>query len=418
MNLDTLETRTQAEREKTLLKMLSAQVQYAKEHTEYFGRLLQQIDPKTINSLEALATLPVTRKSELSVAQKKLPPLGGMNSTPVHQLKRIFQSPGPIHEPQGMETDGFRLARALRAAGFMAGDLVHNAFSYHFTPGAWMLEGGAHALGCCVFPAGVGQTELQAQTIDHLKPTAYTGTPSFLKIILEKSDELGLDSSSIKKAVVSGEALTPSMRAWFKARGITVISTYATADVGLIAYETPELASGMVIDEEIILEIVEPNGSKPMPIGEIGEVVITIFNKDYPLIRFGTGDLSAIDPESLTTPAPCGRNNLRIKGWLGRADQTTKIKGMFVHPGQVHEIIRKYPEISKARVVVTGNIGSEIMTLHCELKEGHNSDLSQLEQALVQSTRDVTKLRANVSFEDNNTLPSDGKVIEDIRTYA
>jgi len=418
MIVDKLETRSHQEREKALFQDLATQVQFAKEHTAYFARLLEKIDPATINTREALATLPVTRKSELSVEQKKSPPFGGMNSTPVHQLKRIFQSPGPIHEPQGQEIDCFRLARALRAAGFQAGDLVHNAFSYHFTPGAWMLEGGAHALGCCVFPAGVGQTELQAQTIDHLKPTAYTGTPSFLKIILEKADEMGLDSSSIKKAVVSGEALTPSMRAWFKARNITVISTYATADVGLIAYETPTLTSGMVIDEEIILEIVEPNGSKPMPIGEVGEVVITIFDKDYPLIRFGTGDLSAIDPESLTTPAPCGRRNLRIKGWLGRADQTTKIKGMFVHPGQVQEIVRKHPEISKARVVVSGNIGSEVMTVHCELKEGNQSDLSTLQEAIVQSTRDVTKLRANVSFESTNSLSTDGKLIEDARTYA
>ncbi len=418
MNLDKLETRSHEEREKTLLQDLAEQVQYAKTHTEYFGRLFDKIDAKTINTRQALATLPVTRKSELSVAQKKSPPFGGMNSTPVQQLKRIFQSPGPIHEPQGLGMDGFRLARALRAAGFKAGDLVHNAFSYHFTPGAWMLEGGAHALGCCVFPAGVGQTELQAQTIDHLKPTAYTGTPSFLKIILEKADEMGLDSSSIKKAVVSGEALTPSMRAWFKARNITVISTYATADVGLIAYETPELASGMVIDEEIILEIVEPNGSKPMPIGEVGEVVITIFDKDYPLIRFGTGDLSAIDPESVLKASPCGRSNLRIKGWLGRADQTTKIKGMFVHPGQVAEIARKHPEISKARVVVSGNIGSEVMTFHCELKEESHADLTALKEAIIQSTRDVTKLRADVSFEGNNTLPADGKFIEDVRTYA
>lgn len=418
MNLDKLETRSHEEREKTLLRDLAEQVQYAKNHTEYFARLFDKIDAKTINTREALATLPVTRKSELSIAQKKSPPFGGMNSTSAQQLKRIFQSPGPIHEPQGKGTDGFRLARALRAAGFQAGDLVHNAFSYHFTPGAWMLEGGAHALGCCVFPAGVGQTELQAQTIDHLKPTAYTGTPSFLKIILEKADEMGLDSSSIKKAVVSGEALTPSMRAWFKARSITVISTYATADVGLIAYESPALASGMIIDEEIILEIVEPNGSKPMPIGEVGEVVITIFDKDYPLIRFGTGDLSAIDPDSVSKPSPCGRNNLRIKGWLGRADQTTKIKGLFVHPGQVQEIARKHPEISKARVVVSGNIGSEVMTLHCELKEDINADMNSLKDAIIQSTRDVTKLRANVSFEGNNTLPTDGKLIEDVRTYA
>ena len=418
MALDKLETRTHEEREITLLQKLSAQVQYAKQNTDYFGRILSHIDPSKINTRAALAELPVTRKSELSIEQKNLPPFGGMNGTPLHQLKRIFQSPGPIHEPQGAELDSFRLARALRAAGFKAGDLVHNTFSYHFTPGAWMLEGGAHALGCCVFPAGVGQTELQAQTIAHLKPTAYTGTPSFLKIILEKAGELGLDSSSITKAVVSGEALTPSMRAWFKARGILVTSTYATADVGLIAYESPDLASGMIIDEEIILEIVEPNGTKPLPIGETGEVVITVFDKDYPLIRFGTGDLSAIDPESLTTPSPCGRSNLRIKGWLGRADQTTKIKGMFVHPGQVQEIIKKHPEISKARVVVSGNIGNEEMTVYCELKDATTCDLTALNAAIIQSTRDVTKLRAVVSFENSNALPTDGKLIEDARTYA
>ena len=418
MLIDQLEIRQQTEREKALLQKLSTQVAHAKNTTEYFGRLFANIDPAKVTSREALAELPVTRKSELSVEQKKLPPFGGMCSTPLHQLKRIFQSPGPIHEPQGSGIDTFRLARALRAAGFKAGDLVHNTFSYHFTPGAWMLEGGAHALGCCVFPAGVGQTELQAQTIAQLKPTAYTGTPSFLKIILEKADELGLDSSSISKAVVSGEALTPSMRAWFKSRGILVTSTYATADVGLIAYESPELASGMIIDEDIILEIVEPNGSKPLPIGETGEVVITVFDQDYPLIRFGTGDLSAIDPESLSSPSPCGRTNLRIKGWLGRADQTTKIKGMFVHPGQVQEIIRKHPEINKARVIVSGNIGSEEMTMHCELKNGTQCDLDALCTAITQSTRDVTKLRAKVQFENSDTLPTDGKLIEDKRTYA
>ena len=418
MSIDKLETRKSEERENTLLRKLSDQVQFAKQNTEYFGRIFANVDPLKINSREALADLPVTRKSELSTEQKRLPPFGGMNSTPLHQLKRIFQSPGPIHEPQGMEIDNFRLARALRAAGFKAGDLVHNTFSYHFTPGAWMLEGGAHALGCCVFPAGIGQTELQAQTIAHLKPNAYTGTPSFLKIILEKADELGLDCSSLVKAVVSGEALTPSMRSWFKERGILVTSTYATADVGLIAYESPELASGMIVDEEIILEIVEPNGTKPLPIGETGEVVITVFDKDYPLIRFGTGDLSAIDPDSLLHASPCGRTNLRIKGWLGRADQTTKIKGMFVHPGQVQEIIKKHPEISKARVIVSGNIGNEEMTLHCELKDGAECDLDKLANAITQSTRDVTKLRATVRFETCNALPADGKLIEDARTYA
>lgn len=418
MTLDKLETRTHTDRESALLHDLPEQIQYAKEHTEYFAQLLSQIDPGKITTREALASLPVTRKSDLSEQQKITPPFGGMNAIPIHHLKRVFQSPGPIHEPQGMELDGFRMARSLRAAGFCSGDLVHNTFSYHFTPGAWMMEGGAHALGCCVFPAGVGQTELQAQTIAHLRPTAYTGTPSFLKIILEKADELNLDSSSIKKAVVSGEALTPSLRDWLTKRGIVIVSAYATADVGLIAYETPKLSSGMIIDEEIILEIIEPNGSKPMPIGETGEVVITVFDKDYPLIRFGTGDLSAIDPASLTNPSPCGRTNLRIKGWLGRADQTTKIKGMFVHPGQVQEIIRKHPQISKARMVVTGNIGSEEMKLLCELKDGISTDVGDLNQAVVQTTRDVTKLRAIVSFEKTDALPSDGKLIEDARTYA
>jgi phenylacetate-CoA ligase len=417
MTIDSLEARTHAEREKDLMHKLSEQVEFAKEHAPYFAQLLSPLQALRVDSREALSRLPVTRKSQLSAAQKQNPPFGGMNASPLSAIKRIFQSPGPIHEPQGFGADPFRLARALRACGFESGDLVHNTFSYHFTPGAWMLEAGAHALGCTVFPAGVGQTELQAQTIAHLRPNAYTGTPSFLKIILEKADELSLDSSSIKKAVVSGEALTPSMRVWFQTRGITVTSTYATADVGLIAYETPELgSSGMVIDENIVLEIVEPGGTQPMPIGEVGEVVVTVFDRDYPLVRFGTGDLSAIDPDSVHTPAPCGRRNLRIKGWLGRADQTTKIKGMFVHPNQVMEIVKKHAQVAKARVVVSGNIGSEQMTLLCELKAEATSELDALNQAIVNSTKELTKLRAQVSFVD--TLPSDGVWIEDARTYA
>ena len=418
MILDKLETRSHEERENALFHQLPEQIQYAKKHTEYFDRLFAHIDPSKITSRESLANLPVTRKSDLSEQQKMSPPFGGMNATVISKLKRIFQSPGPIYEPQGSGLDSFRLARSLRAAGFKPGDIVHNTFSYHFTPGAWMMEGGAHALGCCVFPAGIGQTELQAQTVALLRPSAYIGTPSFLKIILEKADELGLDSSSITKAVVSGEALPPSLRTWFQARKIVVTSAYATADVGLIAYESPQLTSGMIIDEEIILEIVEPNGIKPLSLGETGEVVITVFNKDYPLIRFGTGDLSAIDPESLTTPSPCGRSNIRIKGWLGRADQTTKIKGMFVHPGQVQEIIKKHPQINKARVIVSGNIGNEVMTIHCELEDVASSDLDALNKAIVQSTRDITKLRAKVCFENSNFLPTDGKLIEDARTYA
>ena len=416
--LDILETRSHINREQELFSSLPKQVAFVKENTLYFKELLKNIDPSKINSRQSLGELPVTRKSNLSEQQKKLTPFGGMNASSIRQLKRIFQSPGPIYEPQGQEIDGFRIARALRAAGFTAGDLVHNTFSYHFTPGAWMMEGGAHALGCCVFPAGIGQTELQAQTISHLKPNAYTGTPSFLKIILEKGDELGLDTSSIKKALVSGEALPPSLREWFKNRNIDIFSAYATADVGLIAYDAPGLNAGMIVDENIILEIVEPNGVKPLPIGEVGEVVITVFDKDYPLIRFGTGDLSAIDPDSINHAAPCGRTGLRIKGWLGRADQTTKIKGMFVHPGQVSEIMKRHPQISKARLIVSGKIAEESMVIHCETANLDLTEKTNLEQAIIQTTRDITKLRARVELVPSNTLPNDGKLIEDARSYA
>jgi phenylacetate-CoA ligase len=284
-----------------------------------------------------------------------------------------------------------------------------------------MMEGAAHALGCCVFPAGVGQTELQAQTLAHLKPNAYTGTPSFLKLILEKADALGLDSSCLTKAMVSGEALPPSLRQWFESRGLSVVSAYATADLGLIAYESPALikaSSGMIIDEDIVLEIVEPNGHQPVEPGEIGEVVVTVFDQNYPLVRFGTGDLSAIDLQSLSDASPCGRTNTRIKGWLGRADQTTKIKGMFVHPGQVRDIIGKHVEIKKARVIVTGNIASECMTLHCEIQPNLQVDLAKLSQAIAHSTREITKLRAEVEFAQPDSLANDGLLIEDARTYA
>jgi phenylacetate-CoA ligase len=419
--LDPRECRHQGEREFELMARLPQQIAYAKTHTSYFGELLHDIDPNHINTREQLATLPVTRKSDLSKQQKKRPPFGGMNAVPIEKLRRIFQSPGPIYEPQGQGLDSFRLARSLRAAGFKSGDLVHNTFSYHFTPGAWMMEGAAHALGCCVFPAGVGQTELQAQTLAHLKPNAYTGTPSFLKLILEKADELGLDASCLTKAMVSGEALTPSLRQWFEARGLMVLSAYATADLGLIAYESPALvmtSGGMIIDEDIVLEIVEPNGDKPVAAGEVGEVVVTVFDQDYPLIRFGTGDLSALDIRSLSEPAPCGRTNTRIKGWLGRADQTTKIKGMFVHPGQISEIVRKHTEVKKARVVVSGNIANEHMTIHCELDPAAQVDLKALSQAIALSTREITKLRAEVAFVQIDSLANDGRLIEDARTYA
>lgn len=416
--MDPREIRSQADRERDLFGRLPTQLAYAKARTAYFAQLLKDINPQDIRDRETLAALPVTRKSDLMRLQTDQPPFGGLCATPIEQLKRIFQSPGPIYEPQGAHADNFRFSRALRAAGFVRGDLVHNTFSYHFTPGAWIMESAAHAIGCCVFPAGVGQTEMQARAIAQLKATAYTGTPSFLKLIIEKAEELKLDISSMTKAVVSGEALPPSLRQWFAERGLTVLSAYATADLGLIAYETPHVTNSMVLDEDVIVEIVEPNGDKPMPFGEVGEVVVTIFDPDYPLVRFATGDLSAFETESAATPSGCGRTNLRIRGWLGRADQTTKIKGMFVHPGQVAEITRKHGEIKKARLVVSGNIGAERLVMHCEIVDQPVSDSNTLADQIAQTVREVTKLRAEVAFESAASLPDDGRLIEDARTYA
>jgi phenylacetate-CoA ligase len=413
--MDPREVRSQAEREQDLFSRLPEQLAHAKANTPYFAALLKDINPQEIRNREALATLAVTRKSDLIRLQNEQPPLGGLCAVPLNRLKRIFQSPGPIYEPQGQHADNFRVSRALRAAGFEAGDLVHNTFSYHFTPGAWIMESAAHAIGCCVFPAGVGQTEMQARAIAQLRATAYTGTPSFLKHILEKADELGLDVSSMTKAVVSGEALPPSLRQWFAERGLTVISAYATAELGLIAYETPQLVNGMVLDEDVIVEIVEPNGEKPMPMGEVGEVVVTLFDREYPLIRFATGDLSAFDMTSTTAPTACGRTNWRIRGWLGRADQTTKIKGMFVHPGQVAEVARKHPEVAKSRLVVSGNIGSEELVMHCEVSA--ESKNAALVEQIAHTVREVTKLRAQVTLEALASLPDDGRLIEDARTY-
>lgn len=409
---DALETRSPAQREHDLMAALPAQIAHAQQHAPFFTKLFDGVNAAAIHSRAALAELPVTRKGDLVSKQMVEPPFGGMNATPMRQLKRVFQSPGPIHEPQGFhEVDTFRIARAMYAAGIRKGDLIHNTFSYHFTPGAWIMEGGAHALGCCVFPAGIGQTEQQAQTIAHLRPQAYSGTPSFLKIILEKAKELGLDCGSLQHALVSGEALPPSLRQWFAEEGINVQQAYATADVGLIAYES-SAREGLIVDEGIILEIVEPGGTRPLPEGEVGEVVVTVFDKDYPLVRFGTGDLSAILPGQ----SPCGRTAPRIRGWLGRADQTTKVKGMFVHPGQVGEVARRHPEIRKARLVVTGTVGADVMTLHCEGDAEHLGNVGLIE-AVQTTLRDVTKLRGQVRFGAQGSLPNDGKMIEDARSY-
>jgi len=417
MQPDGLESRSSAQRQADLLNWLNQALQHAKASTSYYRQTLASVPASGLARLEDLANVPVTRKADLSSQQSAHPPLGGMLAVPPTALRRIFQSPGPIYEPQGMAVDVFRTARALRAAGFVAGDLVHNSFSYHLSPGAWIMEGGLHALGCWVLPAGVGQTELQAQAMAQLSPVGYVGTPSFLKLILEKADELGYTVNSLSKAAVSGEALTPSMRSWFADRGLQSIrSVYATADLGMIAYEGADPSQGMIIDEEVILEIVEPGGTQPMPLGETGEVVVTHFGKDYPMIRFATGDLSAIDPQSLVQPSACGRTNLRIKGWLGRADQTTKVRGMFVHPGLVAAIAKRNPEIGKCRLVLSGKLGDDVMTLRCSLNDGISQG-EALKAQIAQAVRDITRLRGEVAFVAPSSIPDDGKLIEDSRDY-
>jgi len=405
---DSLETRDPEERERSLLDRLPRQVGHAKLHSPYFAKLLAEINPNDVHNREALAALPVTRKSDLIHLQREQAPFGGINATPLSGLSRVYASPGPIYDPEGRGQDWWRFARALHAAGFRSGELIHNTFSYHFTPAGFMLEGAAHKLGCPVFPAGIGQTEMQVQAIADLRPAAYVGTPSFLKIILEKADEQQADVSSLSKALVSGEALPPSLRQALNARGITVRQCYATADLGMIAYET-EAQEGLTLDEDVLLEIVRPGTGDPVAPGEVGEVLVTTFNLDYPLIRFATGDLSAVLPGI----SPCGRSNVRIKGWLGRADQTTKVKGMFVHPHQIAQVLKRHPEIGRARLVVDNATGQDRMTLHCE--SPRSDDV--LGDAVIASIRDVTKLRGEVRFVSSGDLPNDGKVIDDIRKY-
>ena len=323
-------------------------------------------------------------------------------------MRRVFASPGTIYEPEGAAPDYWRTARALYAAGFRAGELVHNCFSYHMTPAGSIMESGAHALGCTVFAGGTGQTEQQVEAIADLKPAGYTGTPSFLKIILEKAAEKQLALSSMSKALVSGEACPPSLVDWFAERGMQALQCYATADLGLIAYETAA-RQGLVVDEGVLVEIVRPGTGDPVPEGEVGEVVVTSFNLDYPLVRFGTGDLSALLPG----PCPTGRSNARIKGWMGRADQTTKVRGMFVHPGQVAAIARRFPEVLRARLVVEGEMADDRMTLKLECAGAPEG----LAQRVAEVIRDVTKLRGDVVLVAPGSLPNDGKVIEDARSY-
>ncbi len=411
-HFDALEARSPAEREAAQMAALPAQIRHAQQHSPALSRLLKDVQAERITSRQALAGVPVTRKHELLELQKAARPkdsFGGF-ATVVRgpQMPRIFASPGPIYEPDVATRDYWRLGRAMHAAGFRSGELVHNAFSYHMTPGAFMMESGAHAVGCSVFPAGTGQTEQQLAAIADLQPQSYSGTPSFLRILLEKAKETGMTVPSLKKGLVSGEACPPSLREWFSSQGVEVYQCYATADLGLIAYETLS-REGLVLDEGVIVEIVRPGTGDPVPDGEVGELVVTTLNPHYPLIRFGTGDLSAVLPG----PCPTGRTNTRIKGWMGRADQTTKVKGMFVHPGQVADIARRFPEVMRARLVVSGEMANDQMTLKVEAHQAVQGLADRIGEAM----REVTKLRGSVELVGPGSLPNDGRVIEDARSY-
>ncbi len=405
-HFDALETRAPGERERSLLERLPKQLAFARERTAYYAQVLKDVDLAAVTSREALARLPVTRKSDLNTLQHAQMPFGGLNATPASGLARIFMSPGPIYDPEGRGPDFWRNARCLYAAGFRPGDVVLNCFSYHLTPAGSMFETGLHHLGCAVIPGGVGQTEMQARAIADLRPAGYVGTPSFLKIILEKCDELGGDSGSMRRALVSGEAFLPAVREFMGGRDIDCFQAYGTADLGMIAYETPA-REGLVLGEDLILEIVRPGTGDPVAAGEVGEVVVTPFNADYPVVRLATGDLSAV----LEGVSPCGRTNTRIKGWMGRADQTTKVRGLFVHPHQVAEVLRRH-DLKRARLVVENEAGEDRMTLKVE--EASEPAARAMEATL----RDVMKVRGQVVCVAPGSLPNDGKVIEDLRKYS
>jgi phenylacetate-CoA ligase len=412
---DALETREPAQREAALMAALPAQVAHAKQASAALAQILASVDPAAVTSRQALAQLPVTRKHELLERQQASRAVAGGDvfggfSTLGYgaQMPRLFASPGPIYEPEGAGRDYWRMARAIFAAGFRPGELIHNCFSYHFVPAGSMMESGAHALGCTVFAGGTGQTEQQVQAMAQLQPAGYIGTPSFLKIIVDKAAEMGMALPSVTKAMFGGEAYPPSLRDWFAERGIAGYQCYATADVGLIAFETAA-REGLVLDEGVIVEIVRPGTGDPVADGEVGELVVTSLNPAYPLIRFGTGDLSAV----LAGPCPTGRTNTRIKGWMGRADQTTKIRGMFVHPAQVDAIAKRFPEVARARLVVTGEMANDAMTLRVETAGEPAALASRIGDAI----RDITKLRGEVELLPLGSLPNDGKVIEDARSY-
>jgi phenylacetate-CoA ligase len=402
---DELESLDPAERERRHFIEVPKQIARAMKAPGWAAHLAG-IDPSSIRSRAALAKLPVLRKSDIADLQKQNPPFGGLSTKPAGTFHRLLMSPGPIFEPQAEGPDGYGAARACYAAGFRRDDTVHNSFAYHLTPGGYILESGCFALGCAVIPGGVGSTEQQIDAIAHYRPVGYVGTPDFLKILLDTAEKTGKDASSIKRALVSGAALPASLRAELKQRGVAVVQCYATAELGVIAYES-EALDGMIVNESVILEIVRPGTGDPVGEGEVGEMVVTSFNIDYPMIRLATGDMSAFLPGV----SPCGRTNMRIKGWMGRADQTAKIKGMFVHPKQVAEVAARHPQATRLRLVVGRENEQDTMTLlaECAAPDG------ALEAALAETLQSVTKLKGVVKLVAPGSLPNDGKVIADER---
>ena len=406
---DSLETRDPAEREASLMEALSAQVAHAKANTAWYGASLADVDPASITSRDGLAALPVTRKHSLIEAQKASPPLAGLNAMPVDEAAVAFTSPGPIFELMGPRDDYYSGGRSVYAAGLRKGDIVQNSFSYHLTPGAWIFHSAARAVGCPVIPAGIGNTEQQAQVMAHFKPKGHAGTPDYLKSILEKGDEMGLDLTSVKSAIVGAGPLFPPLREWYAGRGIQVFNTFGTAELGIIAYET-SAENGMVIAEDMIVEIVVPGTGDPVGnIGDVGELVVTLLSPEVPLIRFATGDLTALTD----APSPCGRTNLRMLGWMGRADQTTKVRGMFVHPEQVADVVKRHPEIAKGRLVVDLVDGKDAPQFRIEATV---SDPAFID-AVSQSFQSACKVRGVVSIVEPGSLPNDGKVIDDVRVF-
>ncbi len=404
---DPSERRDPEERERALMKVLPRVVTHAFERAPTYRRRDPTVVPEEVTDRAALARLRLVRKSELAEIQRGDPPFGGLSTIPAPQAAKLFSSPGPVFELEPRSEDPWRAARALRAAGFRAGDVVHNSFSYHLTPAGSMVETGAHALGCAVIPAGTAPTEAQALAAAQFRATAYGGTPSFLKVLLDKAAELKLDLSSLTRASVTAEALPATLRASLAERGVRVLQWYGTADAGLIAYETPAM-EGLVVDEDVIVEIVRPGTGDPVPQGEVGEVVVTVLSADHPLLRFATGDLSAILPGQ----SPCGRTNVRIRGWMGRADQSTKVRGLFVHPSHLAELVRRYPVVRRARLVVTRPGDLDVMTLRAEVAP---EDRSRLAEALSATMRELTQLRGEVELVEAYSLPNDGKVIDDQR---